>query len=365
VTSLFLDSVPGTDHWPTEGLGALAVARNGLLIFSQANGHTAEIDLREPAITRRYYLDPPAVRMQLAADGKTLAAALPDGAVQLWEVPDHRLLRTLRAPRGNAMSFSPSGRQLALAAFHGKATTLGLWSVRSGRRLRRLSPPGECATSLAFAAAGNRLVAAGERLVIRDLRTRRRSAHIRLLGGVRCASAAFLADGRQVAAACSDGTVRIWDWRRRRLLLTLHLLPAVTERGTTQEWIALTPDGYYAASEHAARWIRWRQGARLLPAAAYERQFRRPELVRRSLAGGYGSRPEPADGLCQTLGSIPHLGTHRFAVTRRWYLCPGGSGRLRRLERSSCKWPVASYARPPSCPTRGRPSRRSGTSLVR
>jgi hypothetical protein len=283
VTSLGLDAFQETLRWPTQGLGALAVSRNGRLIFSQPNGHTAEIDLREPTIKRRYYMEPPAARIQLSDDGKTLARALRDGVVQIWAVEAHRRLRVLRAGRADAICFAPGGRRLAIAGFDGRKTVLSLWNPCTGRRLRRLALRGQCSSAVCFSPSGNHVAAVGNGLVMWDVRVGTRSARIPVPDGAHCAAVAFLAGGRQIAAGCSDGTVRLWDWRRRRLCLTLQVLPRAAERGASQEWIAYTPEGYYAASEHAGRWIRWRRGARVLPASAYKRDFHRLDLVRKSI----------------------------------------------------------------------------------
>ncbi len=51
------------------------------------------------------------------------------------------------------------------------------------------------------------------------------------------------------------------------------------------DWIAYTPDGYYDGSPGAAKFIRWRVGDQLYPAAKFETQFHRPDLVRKALQG--------------------------------------------------------------------------------
>jgi hypothetical protein len=54
--------------------------------------------------------------------------------------------------------------------------------------------------------------------------------------------------------------------------------------GGGTEWLANTPEGYFAASAHGADVIQWRQGDKLWPLATFRRRFERPDLVRRALA---------------------------------------------------------------------------------
>ena len=53
-------------------------------------------------------------------------------------------------------------------------------------------------------------------------------------------------DGRRIASGSFDGLVRLWDARTGRPLLTLLSLPA---KGEEASWLALTPEGYTAASK--------------------------------------------------------------------------------------------------------------------
>src|SRR5262249_43223130 len=68
-------------------------------------------------------------------------------------------------------------------------------------------------------------------------------------------------DGKQVAAGCFDGVVRVWDASNARLLATLAHLPA---NGDAIEWVALTPEGYVTGSELVLKKGVWLSGGKPL-----------------------------------------------------------------------------------------------------
>ncbi len=56
-------------------------------------------------------------------------------------------------------------------------------------------------------------------------------------------SVAFSPDGRQVVTGSRDGTTRIWDVNTARCLVILVSLSG------GQDWLAVTPEGYFDGSE--------------------------------------------------------------------------------------------------------------------
>jgi WD40 repeat protein len=91
-------------------------------------------------------------------------------------------------------------------------------------------------------------------------------------------------DNRYLLSASADQTLRIWDPERPESLLALFF--------AGDDWIAWTPDGYYAASPGGEKLMGWQlnQGrdklGRFLPAADFRKALYRPDVIGRVLTAG-------------------------------------------------------------------------------
>jgi len=85
-------------------------------------------------------------------------------------------------------------------------------------------------------------------------------------------------DNRTLVSGSDDQTVRLWDIASGRNLLTIFV-------AADNEWVAWTPEGYYAASLNGDRYIGWHvnrgvdQAAEYYSAAQFKSQFYRPDVV--------------------------------------------------------------------------------------
>ncbi|MEV1085138.1 hypothetical protein AB0I98_44165 [Streptomyces sp. NPDC050211] len=230
-------------------------------------------------------------------DGRTVAGVGADGAVRLWSAPTGEPLATLRGHTGalDAADFSPDGRSLATA---GQDHTVRLWDMRNrtnggatvlterSRRVRTLafSPdghtlaaagddqevvlwdplnrvrraaltahtsniyalafrPGSGKTGEGYGGAGSAsggkasaaLLVSGDesgRVVLWDPARIPLSGHANRLNDV-----AFSPDGGSLATATDDGTLMVWDARRRIRTATLG-----RGKGPVHA-VAFSPDG--------------------------------------------------------------------------------------------------------------------------
>ncbi len=124
-------------------------ANNAVAIFDAVTGdRLVELPTRRKFITS----------LTTTSDGRRLAAGF-NGAVQIWDVPNRKLLRTLDGfERGvTRVAFSPRGDILAAGTSDGQ---VWIWASATGRRTQVIDTGTRGVRSLAFSADGKLLVTA-------------------------------------------------------------------------------------------------------------------------------------------------------------------------------------------------------------
>jgi hypothetical protein len=226
-----------------------------------------------------------------APDGQTLAVALDDGNVKLWDMQTRDLRVMFEAHKGPVWSatFSPDGKLLATSsddgtvriwdaatgeelqkfdhqtavrqvafAPDGKSVVTGvrngnvrIWSLESGETIHQIKGHSGIVTAVAFAPDGKSVVSAGSDkfAVLWDAATGRKRLDLR--GHTASVyTVTFSADGRHLATGSWDRSARIWDAG------TGNMLRLLTGHSGDVWSVAFSPNGDTLASGSEDRTVK-------------------------------------------------------------------------------------------------------------
>ncbi len=155
-----------------------------------------------------------ALAITLDPEGNRLAIGHANGIIELYDVPERRLLHRLEGHQGGVrdLEFNPTGRVLASGGVDG---TLRLWHLTADGRVEPqvLGQIGDIIPALCFDAEGARIATAGMDGGIRIWDVDRPGQAGRLLARrpVEFNTLEFAPDGKAVVAASNDKRIQAWS----------------------------------------------------------------------------------------------------------------------------------------------------------
>jgi RNA polymerase sigma factor (sigma-70 family) len=290
------DSATGKEVRQLEAINimGLAVSPVGGVMASAQNNNVQVSDLAtgKPKLN----LHTPGFAVAISPDGRVLATggrtAGQSDPVVLWDLRTGNKLRSLSGSMYQVfgLAFSPSGKSLAAVSCgnsgfsppkSARPEIIRLWEVETGK-LHELEGHAGGASSLAFSPDGKVLTTGGQdgALIWWDSATRKQLRKIKLVedvyyhprkgygtgsGGIQ--ALAFAPNGKTLASANHDGTVRLFDAATGKQVQVL--------RGHAHSvvGVALSPDGKVLASgsaDHTVRLWSTTTGALLNPRAGHD-----------------------------------------------------------------------------------------------
>ncbi len=221
---------------------------------------------------------------RFSPDGRQIVSAGYDGAkndtasIKVWDVETGRLASSSPLNSARGARFAPDARTVFGMGSDGDHLSVRQFATGDGKEVHafrhgfavdqfEVSPDGR------FAASSGGLEA---QVKLWDIATGRLLFALKNDG--RAAGLGFSSDGGRLVVVNAGGTHTLWNTRTGDLITT-------TAKSEAGEWVTITPEGFFTASEKGADLLHVVQGFEVTGIDQVYQALYRPDLVREKLAG--------------------------------------------------------------------------------
>jgi DNA-directed RNA polymerase subunit RPC12/RpoP len=200
------------------GVAGVALSPNGKLLASGSwTGHVRVYDWAVGKQLFDFPVEPNGTRVAFAPDGRLLATVTENKTAQLWDTTQGKLWADLEGDlfRFHCVTFSPDGKRVLAGGGDwkpGGIAQVTIWDAASKKQVGKLTGHQNTVLGICCSPDGKTIATASLDQTIRlwDAEScgcfKTLTGHTRWVEGV-----AFSADGKVLVSASLDGTVRFWD----------------------------------------------------------------------------------------------------------------------------------------------------------
>jgi len=215
-------------------------------------------------------------------DGNYLLAGCREGRLCLFDVRSGKMIRNYGSDTWLPSTvFSPDGKRF-IAPYRFKYSGINSFctlNTRTGELSKVFSGHLSWPNSFAYSPDKQYVVSGGRDSTVR-LWNARTGEQLKIFFGHNedVKKVLITPDSKHIISGSTDGTIKIWDIESNRLLVTMISL-------LEDNWIIITPEGYYDASPGADKYLAVRIDNKVYGIDQYRDTFYRPEIVQAALTG--------------------------------------------------------------------------------